>query len=378
VVFYFVWFRFAKSVKIKPPKKIVCNNTTMLFRPASKPRIVLVLALGALLALGLIWCFWPQKSKAPAKQTISYQQPASEDGSAETADKGMSAPSTEDAARPAVQPPSTGVSGVDIHAIPLGDGKVSTAPKVGYVYSCRTSFRGGGADHAGNWINGKTWDLSKKLSVQGSVSWPSATFSAAIQGVTRFLQGNGLPVGSLTGIFPIQQSDPAYQYDRNPNSIKEYKLALQLPAEPVMAAAPSCVPMGAIGYALNGVAIFNALDDAGRDAVAHEVQDRCSGHPQQQGQYHYHGPSDCMPHASEPNALVGFAVDGFGIYSMYDAAGREYTDADLDACHGITGEIAWDGQMVSMYHYVLTREYPYTIGCFRGTPAATQPLNAKP
>jgi hypothetical protein len=22
-----------------------------------------------------------------------------------------------------------------------------------------------------------------------------------------------------------------------------------------------------------------------------------------------------------------------------------------------------------MYHYVLTREYPYTIGCFRGTPA---------
>jgi hypothetical protein len=25
-----------------------------------------------------------------------------------------------------------------------------------------------------------------------------------------------------------------------------------------------------------------------------------------------------------------------------------------------------------MYHYVLTREYPYTVGCFRGTPVRAQ------
>jgi YHYH protein len=128
--------------------------------------------------------------------------------------------------------------------------------------------------------------------------------------------------------------------------------------------------MGAIGYALNGVAIYNALDDAGRDAVAHEVQDSCDGHPQQAGQYHYHGPSECMPHADEHNALVGYALDGFGIYSPYDADGQEYTNADLDECHGTTSEIEWNGEMVSMYHYVLTQEYPYTIGCFRGTPVA--------
>jgi hypothetical protein len=30
----------------------------------------------------------------------------------------------------------------------------------------------------------------------------------------------------------------------------------------------------------------------------------------------------------------------------------------------------WDGKVVSMYHYVMTDEYPYSIGCFRGTPVS--------
>jgi len=130
--------------------------------------------------------------------------------------------------------------------------------------------------------------------------------------------------------------------------------------------------MGMIGVALSGVALFNALDDAGRDAVAHEVQDRCSGHPERRGQHHYHGPSGCMKEASAANTLVGYALDGFGIYSMYDANGRELTNADLDECHGRTGKVLWDGRETTMYHYGMTREYPYTVGCFRGTPVRAQ------
>ena len=130
--------------------------------------------------------------------------------------------------------------------------------------------------------------------------------------------------------------------------------------------------MGMIGVALNGVAIFNALDLGGRDAVAHEVQDLCNGHPQMQGQYHYHGPSVCLPNQAANETLIGYALDGFGLYSSYDAQARELTDADLDECHGRTSEVMWDGARVSMYHYVLTREYPYTVGCFRGTPARTR------
>jgi hypothetical protein len=41
--------------------------------------------------------------------------------------------------------------------------------------------------------------------------------------------------------------------------------------------------------------------------------------------------------------------------------GRELTSADLDECHGLTSAIEWDGQTVTMYHYVLTRDFPYGV-----------------
>lgn len=44
--------------------------------------------------------------------------------------------------------------GLDAHALPLGDGKVSEVPMRGYVYSCMQRFRGGGAQHVGDWIHG--------------------------------------------------------------------------------------------------------------------------------------------------------------------------------------------------------------------------------
>jgi len=260
---------------------------------------------------------------------------------------------------------------LDVHHLPLGDGRVSSDPRRGYVMSCMTTFRGGGAQNAGPWIHGQTWDLTEKISVQGRVAWPEATFRIATQGdwvVTRTLEGNGLPVDTPTGSFPIAHDDPAFQIDRNPNAIAPHQILLALPSNPKLAAESACVPMGMIGVALNGVAVYNALDDGGRDAVAHEVQDICNGHPQMQGQYHYHGPSACLPNQTANETLIGYALDGFGIYSMYDAQGRELTDADLDECHGRTSEVLWDGSRVSIYHYVLTREYPYTVGCFRGTP----------
>jgi hypothetical protein len=204
------------------------------------------------------------------------------------------------------------------------------------------------------------------------VTWPSAKFQITFLELHmtsyRVIEGNNLPVETPTGTFPISEDDPAFAIDRNPNSIISQSIQFLLPMNPAAAVAPSCVSMGMIGIALNGVPIFNALDDGGRDAVAHEVQDLCSGHPQMEGQYHYHGPSPCLPNQAANETLIGYAIDGFGIYSLYDAHGRELTDADLDECHGRTSEVTWDGKRVTMYHYVLTREYPYTIGCFRGTP----------
>lgn len=262
---------------------------------------------------------------------------------------------------------------LDVHRLPLGDGRVAAAPERGSVLSCRTDFRRGAVVHSGAWIHGDTWDLTEKPTVRGRVTWPEARFAITTtetgRVVSRVVQGNGLPLGTPTGTFPIARDDPAFAFDRNPNGIAPQDVLLTLPRDPDLAGTPGCVPMGMIGVALNGVAIYNALDDAGLDAVAHEVQDLCSGHPQMRGEYHYHGPSPCLPDQTARATLIGYALDGFGIFSTYDADGREVTNADLDTCHGRVGAIEWDGQRVEMYHYVLTREYPYTVGCFRGSVA---------
>ena len=124
---------------------------------------------------------------------------------------------------------------------------------------------------------------------------------------------------------------------------------------------------------LTGSALFSAFDAGGRDAVAWEAQDVCSGHPQMQGAYHYHALSACIsdPGTGQSN-LLGYAYDGFGIYGMRGADGKELTNADLDECHGTTSPVMWDGKLVTMYHYVATREFPYVMGCFKGTPIQNQ------
>lgn len=254
------------------------------------------------------------------------------------------------------------------HELPLGDGKISTAPKVGYLMSCVQHWRRAPM-HGGPWIQGDNWNPAQKPQVEGHVAWPTQRIAITVKGDERIISANNLP-DHTTGVFPIQPSDPAYRYDHNPNAIGARDILLHLPLNPKPAKAPSCVPMGMIGFSTDGVAIYNAVDDGGVDAAAHEMQDHCNGHPQHVGQYHYHSPSPCMPNEMT-SGLVGYALDGFGIYGMKDrATGRILHDADLDACHGTTSPVIWNGKLVTMYHYVLTMEYPYTVGCFRGTPVS--------
>jgi hypothetical protein len=118
---------------------------------------------------------------------------------------------------------------------------------------------------------------------------------------------------------------------------------------------------------LTGAAVYNGLDGAGRDAVAHEVMDACGGHPDRSGRYHYHGLPSCIDDAGDGHsALFGYALDGFGIYGRRGDDGAILSNADLDACHGHSHAIEWDGRTVELYHYHATWEYPYTAGCLRG------------
>jgi hypothetical protein len=271
--------------------------------------------------------------------------------------------------RYATTPTSLGV--VDPKAIPLGDGHVSTTPRVGYVDSCTTQFGGGGASVAGPWIDeaAKTWDDATKIAVSGRVSWPDASYSAKVVGSKRIVTFDDLP-SHPTGVFPIASSDPAYAYDRNPNRIAAQTIRWSLPASPTAAARPSCTPLGPIGVLSDGVLLYDALDAGGRDAAAHEVLDACGGHPDMSNSYHHHDVPPCLlARASKGRAtLVGYALDGYGIYVVEDAAGTQPGNASLDACHGTTSVVPWNGRPTRIYHYVATLEYPYTVGCFHGSP----------
>lgn len=260
-------------------------------------------------------------------------------------------------------------------SLPLGDGNVSAQPKAGHVFSCPVNFRRAGTVKPQPWIRGDRWYPSEKVTVDGQMLWPDSAIALSLDGDRRLVTANGLP-NHATGRFPMDRSSLAYSYDRNPNGISSQRILLNLPAKPVTAQVPSCLPMGMIGFALSGVAIYNALDVAGLDAAAHEVQDKCSGHPQAKGEYHYHNLTPCMTDAAgaagRHSDLLGYALDGFGIYGAVGDRARRLTNADLDACHGHVGTVNWDGRQQTMYHYHFTQEYPYSLGCFAGTPVRMQ------
>ncbi len=251
--------------------------------------------------------------------------------------------------------------------LPLGDGKLSNIPKSGYLMSCTNNFRQGpGASKTGSWVSRESWFPDRKPIVEGEIQWPNSQITIAVQGHRRIVLSNNLPQHA-TGLFPIQPGTKAFEFDRNPNHIGEQQILLSLPAFPTFGNKPSCVPMGMIGFAVSGVAIFSALDIGGRDAPAHEIQDLCNGHPEMTSQYHYHNWSPCLVSATA-NEPVGWMIDGFPILGPVDEKGYIIKNDDLDECHGRMGDITIAGNLVRSYHYRFTFEYPYTIGCFKGTP----------
>lgn len=260
---------------------------------------------------------------------------------------------------------------IDETAIPLGDGRATTTrpTEPGYLFVCTIASGGGGAFFS-PWVGETTWDKTQKVTVDGENYYSDATSSFRADGELRVISTNGLPVDNPSGNFPIATSDDAYAYDRNPHRVQAQSATVSIPRNPVVADQPSCTPMGAIGVAVNGVAIFNAIDGESRDAVAHEVQDVCDGHPERSGTYHYHNGSACLTEQAPSGqaTLIGYALDGFGIFAEKDRAGNLKTNADLDVCHGLTSVVPWNGKTQSVYHYSVTVEFPYTVGCFMGTP----------
>lgn len=259
--------------------------------------------------------------------------------------------------------------------VPVGDSRyVTDAAKQGYILVCNANFvpaNQAGAQARGPWFvnNNAQYDLNKKSHVAGNVDWtPSMTNT--ISGDTRTIATNDLPTHK-TGVFPVESHDPAYVYDRNPNTIKSQLLTYNLNAKPDYGS-PQCVS-GEVGVMLTGVALFDGFDAGGRDAGAWEVQDGCDGHPQDKGEYHYHSLSRCITDIGV-GTVIGFALDGFPITGPQVGKDNILTTNDLDECHGIVSEVILDGKKVTTYHYVMTQDFPYSVGCFRSHASAAPGL----
>jgi len=214
----------------------------------------------------------------------------------------------------------------------------------------------------------------------------NSEFDINLTDTTRTLKGNGIP-NHPVGIFPIEQGTEAYDiYSTLPAEgyanaaeipIKPYNLDVTLPRYPTVNTESACIESLMLGVAIQTGAAWHVdyAVDASYQAVdpnAALPTDWAWGHPYET-EYHYHGYSwKSFPDQGkegEHSPLFGYALDGFGIYGPRSEGGVPVTNDDLDECHGHVHIIEWDdGQMIEMFHYHVNTEYPFTLGCFRGTP----------
>jgi len=167
---------------------------------------------------------------------------------------------------------------------------------------------------------------------------------------------------------------------QNPNVIYPKSYVIQFPQAPDMASQPMSVAI--VGLAVNGVPIFGNFAAPGDDIYQEaKTFDRCGGHPQMSGSYHYHA----EPHAisNDDDNFIGVMRDGYPIYGRKDSDGTYPT---VDAFGGHTG-FTIDSPDVAVYHYHVNeqtstnaqsagqKQWFLTTGTFRGTPAACGSCN---
>ncbi len=135
-----------------------------------------------------------------------------------------------------------------------------------------------------------------------------------------------------------------------------------IPIVPVPADVPGEIGRGDVGVALNGVLLGPpAPVELILSSYTLGVFDDCGGHVNPHEGYHYHGSTGCSETGIQDDGhapLLGYALDGYGIYGLLDAEGNEATD--LDECRGATDDVRG-----YHYHTAAAGENAF-IGCFHG------------
>lgn len=163
-----------------------------------------------------------------------------------------------------------------------------------------------------------------------------------------YYQGNGYVADTQAG------------FKQNPNMIVGQDLTFTLPLHPAEDASHAATPGGPTGIALDGVPYFNQYSGEGNPLASELVSfDQFAGHPNQDGQYHYHVEPVYLTGKYGKEAFLGFMLDGFPVYGPVED-GKTLSSKDLDTYHGhfaVTEEFPQ-----GVYHYHITADAPYITG----------------
>ena len=260
------------------------------------------------------------------------------------------------------------------------------------------------------WFNKETNTINISLipNVNGNVyatyyDPKGSVFSITEDNDHRYFKGNGIP-NTPMGIFPVQVGTSAYPWyaalpgGTNPETGEDYSSAAAIPISPYVLdlkitkypkynEIPQPINYLILGVTFTGTVwhaeVANDASNNWYNPISVLPMDECFGHPYEE-QYHLHAYSwGCLVNETEKHdeqhlkhggevhykgsPLLGYALDGFGIYGPNDKDGNYISNEQLDECHGLTSEVMWEGKLTNIYHYVLNYEYPYSIGAFRGT-----------
>lgn len=191
-----------------------------------------------------------------------------------------------------------------------------------------------------------------------------------LDGSTVVIQSNAIP-NHGSPYFAVgnscRESNSTAGFNQNPNQIASANLTFRIPVSPAEASAKQATPGGPIGVSINGVPFFNQYA-AGGSPLTNEIQsfDQYGGHPQQQGQYHYHVEPKSLTTSDGRNGLMGFLLDGFPVYGPMEN-GALVSESALDDYHGHIAVTA--DYPNGIYHYHITGSDPYINGNgFYGSP----------
>jgi hypothetical protein len=144
----------------------------------------------------------------------------------------------------------------------------------------------------------------------------------------------------------------------------DFSVTYLIPVNPIPAKTPGRVRT--VGIALDGSELSGpAPIDAILGSYTIAAFDDCGGHINEHQGYHYHSTTGCTDHQEKTDdahaPLIGYASDGYPIYAMKNAEGKE---EELDECRGTTDEIRG-------YHYhAASPSENMFIGCMHGETVA--------